>query len=122
MLSALLFFNMGESTGNLGHRIELFEPVSTRDRVGQEKIAFTPKGSVWASVTHLKGSTFFAAQQTLGEVVIKLKIRKNRQILATWRIAYESKQWQILDLDQTDRAYTYLMATTDIAIGLPVNG
>ena len=113
---------MSESTGNLGHRIELFEPVSTRDRVGQEKIAFTLKGSVWAGVTHLKGSTFFAAQQTLGEVVIKLKIRKNRQILATWRIAYESKQWQILDLDQTDRAYTYLMATTDIAIGLPVNG
>lgn len=110
-----------ESTGKLAYRIGLYEPIATRDRVGQEKVSFSLKESVWADISHLKGSTFFAAQQTLGEVVIKVKIRKNKSILPIWRIEYDSKQWQILDLDQTNRSYTYLMATTAIAIGLAVN-
>lgn len=108
--------------GNLNRKISLLEPVATRDSVGQELISFNLDKAVWAAISHLKGSTFFAASQTLGEVVLRVQIRKYQNIQATWRIEYESKQWQVVDLDQTDKQYTYLMVSTNLAVGLPVNG
>lgn len=107
--------------GNLNCKISLLEPVATRDSVGQELISFNLDKAVWAAINHLKGTTFFAASQTLGEVVLRVQIRKYQNIQATWRIEYESKQWQIVDLDQTDKQYTYLMVSTNLAVGLPVN-
>lgn len=110
------------AAGNLNRRISLLEPLVTRDSVGQEIVSFTLDKAVWASVNHLKGNTFFAASQVLGEVVLRVQIRKYQNIQATWRISYESKQWQIVDLDQTDKQYTYMMVSTNLAVGLPVNG
>lgn len=114
------------AAGNLNRRISLLEPIATRDSVGQEIVSFTLDKAVWASVNHLKnhlkGNTFFAASQVLGEVVLRVQIRKYQNIQATWRIGYESKQWQIVDLDQTDKQYTYMMVSTNLAVGLPVNG
>ena len=62
-------------SGPLRHRVIIQKKETVRNAYGEETISWSSNVGAWASVSPLRGSQFFAAQQVQAEVSHKIQMR-----------------------------------------------
>ena len=63
------------SIGNRNRRVTVQQPSTERDPLGQSIDDPVAVCTVWASVEHLRGRQFYAAQQSQSEVTTEIGVR-----------------------------------------------
>lgn len=82
--------------GKLDRQIKLLRYSRTKDTAGGISETYAEFATVWASVKDLRGSQFFAAQQSNSEVTTKFQIRYRDDLTAKDRIEWKNKQYEII--------------------------
>ena len=92
--------------GRLRHRLTLQYKVETRTASGDVAWTWTTDSTVWGAIEPFSGKEYLAASQTQNENNVRIVMRYNSEIDATWRIVNDGKAYSILDMfneDERDR-------------------
>lgn len=82
--------------GKLDRQISLLHYSQTKDSAGGIVESYSSYATVWASVQDLRGSQMFAAQQVNSAITTKFRIRYRTDVLATDRIEWKGRQFDIV--------------------------
>lgn len=83
------------NAGRLDRKILFMEHSTTTDTFGQEKDVFTPGAIVWAEKRDVVANEAVEADQITANVRTEFIIRWRSDVLPTWRIRYDSKDYNI---------------------------
>lgn len=107
--------------GRLRHRLQLQQPVETRDDYGGAVKSFTTVATVWGAIEPLSGKEYLAIAQTQNEATVRLIIRYRSSIDESWRVISGGKAYSIQSIINHDERDVYLtlmcsegVAETDI--------
>lgn len=82
--------------GKLDRQIVLLRYSSSTGSFGGADETYTPFATVWADVIDLRGTQFFAAQQTNSGATTKFRIRYRDDLVARDRIEFKGRQYDII--------------------------
>lgn len=83
-------------TGRLDRQIKLLRYGTTTDTAGGIVDTYTEFATIWATVTDLRGTQFFASQQSQSVVTTKFFMRYRDDLTAKDRIEWKGKQYEII--------------------------
>lgn len=89
--------------GHLDRRIELQRRVLTQDAQGQQVQSFETYATVWAEKRDIAGREYFAAEAVQSQVTTRFRIRWRSDVLATDRIAYDAKSYDLEQIAEIGR-------------------
>lgn len=84
--------------GLMRHRVELDEPIVSRDDTGDEIITWVTRATVWASIRPLKGRELNSGNQILGEGDTAIGMRWSPnvdQVTPKWRARHQTTIYNI---------------------------
>lgn len=84
--------------GKLDRQIKLLRYSEAADTAGGVTESYAEFATVWASVKDLRGTQFFAAQQSNSEITTKFQIRYRNDLTAKDRIEWNGKQYEIIGM------------------------
>ena len=84
--------------GKLRHSVQLTSPANAADGFGEDIKSYTQYGKTWASINPLSGKELINAQQQIGEVTHRVKIRFNSAIAITHRIVHKGRTLEIISI------------------------
>lgn len=84
--------------GNLRHRITLQKMQVTRDSFGAEVQEWVDTATLWAKLEPLSGKEFFAAQQIMAEVSLRITIRYLKGVEPKQRLRFLDRHLEILSV------------------------
>ena len=93
---------MALAAGKLRHRVDLQEQVTTQDGYGSGNRTWSKFKTVWAEVRYANGNEKEQAQQTIGVVTHKVKIRYNSRIAdnnVNTRIVFNGRILEVISVD-----------------------
>ena len=93
----------GLAAGRLDRRVIIQNLILTPNAYGEPIESWATFATVWAEVRDLRGREFFSAQQVNAEVETIFRIRWLAGVLATMRISYDSKAYDILGIAEIGR-------------------
>lgn len=85
------------AAGKLDQRIELQEPVRTRDEMGGTTAQFVTRAGVWACVEPLSGRELWTSRQARPDVTTRITIRfyPGLALGPTWQVKLGMRTYQI---------------------------
>lgn len=86
---------MSIAAGKLRHRVEIQEPVISRNTFGEREEVWAHFAYAWASVEPLSAKEFTIAQQTQSKVSARITIRHREGISAIMRVLFRGKAYNI---------------------------
>lgn len=84
--------------GELRHRINIDQPVTSQDETGEEIVTFTEMGTVWGAIEPLNGREALIANQLNAEIDTRIRVRWSPltdQITAKWRLRHRDTVFNI---------------------------
>ena len=90
------------------HRVELKSLSSTRGSAGTQTNTYATYATVWASVNPLRGLELINAQQVHMEITHKITIRYNSSLIATDRILFDGRTFEIASIIDPYERNVYL--------------
>lgn len=75
------------------HRLQLDEPVISRNDTGEEIVSWVTRATVFSSIEPVRGREFFGANQILGEIDTRIRIRWSPnvdQVNPKWRARHQT--------------------------------
>lgn len=84
--------------GDLNYRIVLQSRRSEPSGAGGEVVTWVDEFVCWAAAIPLSGRELIAAQQRHAETTVRFRIRFNTQVTSQWRIVWEGKSYDVLDV------------------------
>lgn len=83
-------------TGQLRHRLELRKPVQSIDsETGADSYIFTPVTKRWGAIEQLTGNEEYSSGQVVEEATHKITIRFCKELEATWKIKFGTREFSI---------------------------
>lgn len=89
--------------GELDRKIVIQSATETRDAYGAVTYTWGTFAEVWAKKKDLRGDEYFAAQQVNAKIDAIFTIRWLSGLLETMRISYDSKIWDIRNINELGR-------------------
>lgn len=81
--------------GQFRHRINIQEPVITRDSLGQEEITWEDVKMLWCMIKTVQGREYIAAAATQTEKTTRFVVRYTTGIDESMRIVHKEKVYEI---------------------------
>ena len=89
--------------GKLDRRIELQEPIETRDTTGDVITTYSTVYTVPCAVENFKSAERFSSEQIRSSRVRDFRMRYLTNIEENWQIRYEGSDFRILAIDEIGR-------------------
>jgi SPP1 family predicted phage head-tail adaptor len=87
--------------GKLDKRLDIEQPATVQDASGSPVVTWLPFGTVWASIEPIKGREALTANQHLGVMDSRIKIRAHSalsSINSKWRVKYNGVIYNIVSV------------------------
>ena len=88
--------------GELRHRIEIKEPVETRDSYGSVTISWQTLDTVWAAMWPLKVKEYVGLGQTQSELTHRVRIRFRDDVTTKMRLEFKERTMSIVQIINPD--------------------
>ena len=92
-------------SGQYNRRITIQENIFSKDDYGGTKEIWMDFAAVWAYMKPLNGFDPYYMKQIDGKVSVNIEIRYIKGIKAGWRLIYEGKIYQIMELYDVENAH-----------------
>lgn len=89
--------------GRMDRWITLRKRIVTRGAAGGTVESYVDVATIAAQKTDIAGREYFAAQQVNSEITTKFRIRYRDDILPSWRIHFEGKNYDIASIAELGR-------------------
>lgn len=99
------------SPGELNRRITLQTRTSTQDTYGQAQDTWTDWATCWAKIESMSGNEMVAAQAINAELTHKVTIRYRPGVLASMRLLYGDRIFNIGSVVEPEAAHVSLELT-----------
>ena len=97
----------------LDRRIILQQPTVTKNNSGQVKRAFASAGTFYAQIVQAhEGVETFVNQQDISKVVYTWRLRYQTTIKASWKLQYDSENYDIVSIAPEGRRRYIIVKTT----------
>lgn len=77
--------------GELRHRISVQRPITSRNEIGEEVVAWETAAVVWAALVPISGRELLQSNQPLGEITTRVRVRWENAIAdinPKWRLLH----------------------------------
>ena len=82
-------------SGNLKHKIDIQEPIETKNSFGEIESTWQTFVIAYASIVPISGKEYFSSSRLNSEVTHKLEIRYTQNILPKMRVSYGERVFNI---------------------------
>jgi len=89
--------------GDLDTRLQLFQPVLTKDSLGQDVETWQLAATVWGQPIPISGRERMTSAREVSEFDMRFRIRYRDGIDTTWRVGYEGGQFDIYSVAEIGR-------------------
>jgi SPP1 family predicted phage head-tail adaptor len=97
----------------LDRRITLLQPTVTQNNSGQVKRSFASAGTFYAQIMQAyEGVETFTNQQDISKVVYSWRLRYQTAIKASWKLQYDSENYDIVSIAPEGRKRYIIVKTT----------
>lgn len=114
-------YKPNHNSGQFRHRIDIQQPVTTEDELGQSDTSWEDVKSVWADIKTLQGREYFAAAAVQAEENVRFIIRYTTGIDETMRVLYKGKTYEIvqppINDDELNKTLTIIARTRGVVSG-----
>jgi len=103
-------------SGNRRHRVELQQPTTTRNEIGEAIESYSTYATVWASVmSHGAAGEESEASTHRGRQRFRINIRANSDIQLTHQVIFDSRTFEINAIDNTwERDREMILSCTEL--------
>ncbi len=91
--------------------------IAAADMNGSKVQTFTTYATVWTEKLDAGGREYFAGQQVQGELATRFKIRYRTDVLATDRLTFEGKSYNIKHTQELGRREGLMLFATTVENG-----
>lgn len=92
--------------GTLRHRVEIQEPMESRDDIGGVTQVWQTRASVWAHIEPLQGREVLEAQSIEARLSHRITVRGRLVLDLRWRLVWQGRRfylYSVRDLDERHR-------------------
>lgn len=96
---------MALRSGDLDRRIDLRKQLAGTDEHGQPNGPWMTMATVWASFKPATGREFISsrAAEAIVDGTFRIRWRSDKDVLATWRIAFDGRDYDIQSINEIGR-------------------
>lgn len=104
------------AAGRLNAHCVILRPLETRSAVGEATWTWVSYCTGFGEVRELPGAEQVRARQTMGRELVRVRMRYQAGVLPEMMLKIDAEQWNIRDVDESERHLGYMTLTADRAI------